>query len=223
MPNSMTAFEKALDAGYGIELDVHLLKDGNLAVIHDAALMRTTGAEGYIEDLATEDLKKYRLEGTEETIPEFQQVLDLFAGKAPIIVELKAERGNHAALTETACRMLENYPGVYCMESFDPRCIFWLKKNKPEILRGQLAENYFHSKHIPLPFYLRLLLTNHMMNFLSRPDFVSYKFADRTHFATRLCRKLWRIQGVTWTIKSPAALESANAEGWISIFEGFKP
>ena len=67
--NSMEAFRRAKKAGYGIELDIPLMKDGNLAVIHDSLLVRTTGAEGRIEDLSTGELKHYKLEGTEETIP----------------------------------------------------------------------------------------------------------------------------------------------------------
>ena len=100
--NSMAAFRAALEHGYGIELDIHLLKDGNLAVIHDSLLNRTTGAAGRIEDLTTEELKNYHLEGTEETIPEFMDVLTLYNGKAPLIVELKPTDGNHAALAEAA-------------------------------------------------------------------------------------------------------------------------
>ena len=119
--NSMAAFKAALDNGYGIELDIHLLKDGNLAVIHDSLLNRTTGQAGRVEDLTTADLKCYPLEGTDQTIPEFMDVLTLFHGKAPLIVELKPVDGNHAQLAETACKMLESYEGVYCLESFDPR------------------------------------------------------------------------------------------------------
>ena len=78
--NSMAAFQAALEHGYGIELDVHLLKDGNLAVMHDSLLNRTTGQAGRIEDLTTEDLKNYRLEGTEETIPEFMDLLTVYNG-----------------------------------------------------------------------------------------------------------------------------------------------
>ena len=140
--NSMAAFRAALDGGYGIEFDLHLLKDGNLAVMHDSLLKRTTGGSGRIEDLTTEDLKNYHLEGTEETIPTFRELLDLYAGKAPPIVELKPVGGNHAALCEAACNMLSGYEGVYCMESFDPRCGYWLRKKGPDIIRGQLSENF---------------------------------------------------------------------------------
>ncbi len=221
--NSMAAFQAALDQGYGIELDIHLLKDGNLAVIHDSLLNRTTGQAGHIEDLTTEDLKNYPLEGTAETIPQFRQVLDLFNGKAPLIVELKAENGNHAALTEAACEMLKDYPGAYCIESFDPRCIRWLRKNRPQIIRGQLSENFLRSRS-DLPEYLKFLLTHNLLNFGTVPDFVAYHFAHRnTTPSVFLCRKLWKAQGVSWTIRSQEDFDKAKAEGWLPIFENFQP
>ena len=198
--NSMAAFRAALDHGFGIEFDLHLLKDGNIAVIHDSLLKRTTGAEGRIEDLTTEDLKNYRLEGTEETIPTFRELLDLYAGKAPLIVELKPVNGNHAKLAETVCNMLQDYPGVYCIESFDPRCVAWLKKNRPQIIRGQLSENFFRSDpKMSLP--LKLMLSTLVDNLVTRPDFVAYKFADRKNLSVFLCRKLFRLQGVSWTLQ----------------------
>lgn len=221
--NSMAAFRKALEGGYGIELDVHLLKDGNLAVIHDASLKRTAGAAVLIEDLTAEDLQNYPLEGTEETIPLLQDVLALYAGKAPIILELKAERGNCAALTETACRMMEDSGVTYCMESFDPRCVRWLKQNKPHIVRGQLSENYFRSKKSKLPVYLKLALSNHLLNFLTQPDFIACRYSDRNLWSTKLCRSLWGLESVTWTVQSRDELDTAEKEGWISIFESFAP
>lgn len=221
--NSMQAFRLALEKGYGVELDIHLMKDGKLAVIHDASLKRTAGADIKIEDLTAEDLKNYRLEGTEEHIPLFTEVLELFAGKTPLIVELKAEGNNHAALCEAACDLLEGYDGAYCVESFDPRCISWLKKNRPHVVRGQLAENFLAAKKSPLPWSLRLALTAHLFNIAILPDFIAYKFADRKRFGTFLCRRFWGIQGVAWTIRSQADFDTAIEEGWIPIFEGFEP
>lgn len=220
--NSMAAFRAALEGGYGIEFDLHLLKDGNLAVIHDSSLKRTTGREGRIEDLTTEDLPHYFLEGTEETIPTFRALLELYAGKAPLIVELKPTGGNHVALAEAACAMLEDYPGVYCMESFDPRCIYWLKRNRPHIIRGQLSENFVTSdSKMPLP--LRFFLTFLLENFLTRPDFLAYKFADRNNISVFLCRKVLHVQGVSWTLKTKEDYDTAVREGWLPIFEGFRP
>ncbi len=221
--NSMAAFRAALEAGYGIELDIHLLKDGSLAVIHDSSLLRTTGREGSIEDLTAPELKDYRLEGTDETIPLFSQVLKLYAGRAPLIIELKAAGSNHAALCEAACKAMEGYCGDWCMESFDPRCVYWLKKHRPDIIRGQLAENFVVNKKSPLHPVLKFILTHQLENFLILPDFASYQYKDRKNLSNFLVRKLWGVQGVTWTLQSQAEYDSAVAEGYLPIFEGFRP
>ena len=221
--NSMAAFRLALENGYGIELDVHLMKDGKLAVIHDSSLKRTAGADVKIEDLTEADLSLYTLEGTEEAIPLFSQVLELYAGKAPLIIELKAAGNNHAALAKAVCDLMDGYSGPYCMESFDPRCVAWLSKNRPDIVRGQLTENFVANPHSPLPLYLKFVLTHQMENFLIRPDFVAYKFADRKTLGNFLARKLWGAQGVTWTLKTREEYDTAVAEGWLPIFEGFRP
>ena len=80
-------------------------------------------ADVLVEDLTAEELKQYRLEGTDEQIPLLEEVLELFQDRTPLIIELKAERGNHAALAEATCRMLDRYRVHYCIESFDPRCL----------------------------------------------------------------------------------------------------
>lgn len=220
--NSMAAFRASLEKGYGIELDVHLLKDGSLAVIHDSVLKRTTGKEGKVEDLTAADLPQYLLEGTEQTIPLFSDVLKLYDGKAPLIVELKTAGNNAPALCETVCRMMEGYRGVYCLESFDPRCVYWLKKHRPDIVRGQLTENFMKTG-AHLPWVLRFALTHQLLNFMTMPDFIAYKYADRRTVSVSICRRLWKLKAVTWTLKTQKEFDTAANEGWIPIFEGFLP
>lgn len=221
--NSMAAFRKALEHGYGIELDIHLMKDGNLAVIHDASLKRTAGADVNITDLTTADLADYTLEGTEERIPTFAQLLQLYAGQAPLIIELKADGNNHQALVDAAVAAMEGYEGPWCMESFDPRCLFYLKKNHPQVIRGQLTENFFHSNY-PLHPALKFVMKHNLTNFLTVPDFVAYKFADRKDTLSNfLCRRVWDMQGVSWTLKNPHEHEAAVREGWLPIFEDYTP
>ena len=219
--NSMGAFRAALENGYGIELDIHLMKDGKLAVIHDCSLKRTAGADVKITDLTAEDLANYRLGGTDETIPLFSQVLELFAGKAPLIIELKSDH-NAAELVAAAVKIMEGYEGPYCMESFDPRCVYELRKQAPQIIRGQLTMNYFDEKD-NLPKAVKWILTQHAENILTMPDFVACRFRDRNVMGSRLARKFWGLQGVTWTLRSQEDFDTAVAEGWLPIFEGFKP
>lgn len=220
--NSMAAFRAALAGGYGIELDIHLMRDGNLAVIHDSSLKRIAGADVRIEDLSTQDLTSYHLAGTGECIPLFADVLDLFAGRAPLIVELKVADGNYADLCQAACRLLDSYNGPYCIESFDPRAVAWFRKHRPDVIRGQLSENWM-GKKLPVPAVLRWILTYHISNIYTRPDFIAYKYADRKVFGTEICRKFWNLQGVSWTLKTPEEYAIAVEEGWIPIFEGFRP
>ena len=220
--NSLTAFRRARDRGYGIEFDVHLLRDGTLAVLHDSDLCRVTGRSGILEDLTAADLKQYHLRGTADTIPTFRQVLEIYQGAAPLIIELKVHGNNYAALCRQVCRELEAYQGVFCLESFDPRCVFWLRRHHPEMIRGQLTENYFHSQ-TKLPWILRWIMTWQMTNLLTLPDFVAYKVQDRRHFSNVFVRKLWRVQGVTWTVPDQKTYQEAVSEDWIPIFEGFEP
>lgn len=220
--NSKAAFRAARDAGFGIEFDLHLLKDGNLGVMHDSDLLRTTGKTGHMEDLQTLELQNYRLGDTEETIPVLSDVLEIYQGAAPLIIELKTHNGNAAALTEATVNQLESYTGAYCIESFDPAVLLWLRRNRPDILRGQLSENYFRLRS-PLPVHIKLILSQYLCNFLTKPDFIAHRFEHRRTPAVFLCRRLWNMYSVSWTIRTDAQLRQAEQEGWIPIFERIRP
>lgn len=220
--NSMTAFRAAVERGWGAELDVHLMKDGNLAVIHDASLLRTAGADVKIEDLTKADLANYTLEESMEHIPLLEHVLAVFEGKTPLIIELKPENGNHAALAEAVAKMLDQYSGDYCVESFDPRAVAWFARHCPAVCRGQLAEDFVH-RGTKLSKGMRFLLTNLLMNVIAVPDFVAYRFEDRNTPGLRLCRAVWKPEEVSWTIRAKTDLETAEAEGRLVIFEQFDP
>ena len=82
--NSLAAFRRAAEAGYGAELDVHLTRDGRLVVIHDGDLERMCGVPGRVAEKTAEELAALRLAGSEEHIPLLEEVLPLFAGRAPL-------------------------------------------------------------------------------------------------------------------------------------------
>ena len=224
--NSILAYKEAIRRGFGVELDVHLMQDGNLAVIHDASLLRTAGADVLVEDLTARELKAYRLEGTDEEIPLLEEVLPLFEQSGlPLVVELKAERGNHDALAAATCAMLDKYKVLYCIESFDPRCILWLKKHRPLIIRGQLSEQFLrHGEsgggHGRLTMWL---LGNLLTNVATQPDFIAYRFSDRENLCLRLCHKVYHVQEVNWTIRAKEEMEAAEQAGNLVIFECFDP
>lgn len=219
--NSLAAFRRAVEAGYGAELDVHLTRDGRLAVIHDADLQRVCGVHGRVEDLTAAELMAFRLEGTRERIPFLEEVLPVFQGRQPLVVELKAEGGNHNALAAAAMTVLDQFSVDYCVESFDPRVLLWLRKHRPEVLRGQLAQNFLIRPE-GQSLWNRIALTNLFYNLLTRPDFVSYRFEERNNLAVKLCRSMG-LRTAYWTIRSPEDLRTAEREGAIPIFEQFDP
>ena len=222
--NSMAAFRRAVEHGFGAELDVHLMADGNLAVVHDSDLTRVCGKKGFIEDLRAEDLKNYPLQGTEETIPLFGDVLDLFAGKTPLIVELKVERGNAAALTDAAMAALAGWNGTYCVESFHPGVLLRLKKKYPRVIRGQLSQNFLKGGEVNgLSLPVRFALTNLLTSVLTRPDFIAYNCLDRKNISLRIMKRLYGVHEAAWTVRDRETMGRLEKEGVPCIFENFVP
>lgn len=219
--NSIPAFRRAIDRGWGAELDVHLLKDGTLAVFHDSELKRCTGSDGVIEDLNLEDLKKLRLEGTDNKVPLFDEVLELFEGAGPLIIELKAYKGNAAALAEAVVKRLDSYKGLFVIESFDPRAILAVRRLRPDICIGQLSMD-FEIDHAGLPWYQRFVLTNMLFNIATKPDFVAYKYEDRNKPANKRAIR-HGAQEVSWTINNKHDFDDVKSGGGIPIFERFDP
>lgn len=218
--NSLTAFRRAAQLGYGAELDVHLTKDGRLAVLHDSDLTRMCGVSGSVEDMTAAELSQLRLDGTDEPIPFLEQVLPLFAGRQPLVIEMKVRR-NSVQLVDALCAALDGYSGDYCIECFDPWALYVLRLRRPDCIRGQLSKNFRGDKSVhPL---LGFLAGNLLLNWLSKPDFIAYRFADRRSVSLRLCRKLYRVQEFSWTITDPAQQQKAENDGAVIIFEGFLP
>ena len=222
--NSLAAFRRAVEHGFGAELDVHLMADGELAVIHDSSLARVCGRPERIEDLTAADLPDCTLLGTEETVPLLRDVLALFEGKTPLIIELKEARGNAAALTDAAMAALKGWNGAYCIESFHPGVLLRLKKKYPDVIRGQLSENFLkdaEAANLSLP--VRVILTNLLTTSLTGPDFIAYKCQDRGNPTLRLMKKLYGVHEAAWTVKDRDTMEELDRDGVISIFEGFIP
>ena len=214
--NSLPAFRRAVEAGYGIELDIHLTADGRLAVFHDDTTDRLCGCSGLLEARTAEELSRLRLAGTEETIPFFEEVLEEVDGRVPIILELKRGSRNRE-LCEAARRALESYRGPVCIESFDPFLVRWWHKNAPEYLRGQLsarASNFQGAAGPITAFFLSRLL----LNFLGRPQFIAYGLCPRKPLSVRLCEKMGAMK-VAWTSHGP----ENEASNDTVIFEHYRP
>lgn len=220
--NSLAAFRRAVEAGYGIETDVRLSKDNVPVLHHDATLLRSCGIDGNICDYTYEELQAFRLFKSNETIPRLCDLLELVAEKVPLIIEYKLEAGENAEpLCNAGNNILKKYGGSYCIESFNSWVLRWYKKHHPHIVRGQLAENYLKAG-IQMNKLLLFTLQNLLINFLTRPDFIAYNYEFRNAFSFRMCC-LFGALPVAWTIKNHEQLEKARKMYRAYIFDSFMP
>ena len=220
--NSLRAFDLAAGRGYGIELDVQLSRDGQLIVFHDATLSRMCGDERRINDLTGEELKRYRLGGSDETIPTFDEALACVQGRTPLIIELKTAGKRNAELARKTHERLKSYRGGWAVESFDPRLMRWFRKNAPQVIRGQLA--YDPRLGGPSAKCLRFrLLANLLMNWLSRPDFIAYCHETDKNPSFQFIHKLFHPVLVAWTVRSHDTYRQLQDRYDLQIFEGFEP
>ena len=216
--NSYAAIKLAADLGYGIEFDVHLTKDDIPVVFHDDTLNRICGVKGYLKDYTFEELQQFRLLGTNERIPAFADILKMVNGRVPLIIEYKVEK-NADKLCSICDRILSNYNGLYCIESFHPLAVRWYKTHRPNVVRGQLSEDFTRQK-----FSIPCFLLSHLIgNCYASPDFIAYNCKHRDELSRNICRKLYKSLSVAWTVRSQDELEKVARSFDLFIFEGFVP
>lgn len=213
--NSLGSFRLAVKNNFPIELDVHIIDDGNLIVLHDDTLGRMTGNDGYAANLKKSDLDSLRLAKTEEKIPLLEQVFNLVNGQVPILIETKVT-GKNGELEKKLCEMLKAYRGDVAVQSFDPYSLEYFSKHTPDLMRGQLSCAMSKGE---LPFLKRFALTHLKVNKISQPHFISYSWADLPN--KYVSRSNLPILG--WTVRSNSEYELAQKVCSNIIFENFVP
>ncbi len=139
--NSRAAIRAAMDAGYGIEIDLQLSADGEAMVFHDYDLARLTGRAGPIQRCSAQELAGIALLGGDgEGVPRLSEVLALVAGRVPLLIEVKDQDGAMGAavgrLEAATARALDGYPGDVALMSFNPHSVRQLKGLAPARARG---------------------------------------------------------------------------------------
>lgn len=216
--NSYAAIKRAADLGYGIEFDVHLTKDDIPVVFHDDTLNRICGVKGNLRDYTYEELQQFRLLGTQERIPAFADILKMVDGRVPLIIEYKVEK-NADKLCRICDSILSDYKGLYCIESFHPLAVRWYKIHRPDIVRGQLSEDFTRQK-LNIPYFL---LSHLIGNCYASPDFIAYNCKHRNELSRNICRKLYKSLSVAWTVRSQEELDKVSRSFDLFIFEDFVP
>ena len=217
--NSLEAFRRAAEAGYGAELDVQRTKDGQIVVFHDDSMLRACGVDKAIRDFTFAELQAFPLFKTEERIPLFSEVLAIFAGRQPLIVELKYGP-DWQALCAATRDMLAAYPGPACVESFHPAMVRYFKQHDPQRLRGQLSEAAcFSRKSLSPP--LAFMMSRLLINCLTRPQFIAYRVGPKP-LSARLSEAMGAMK-VLWTAREPEQHARRMAQNDAVIFEGYRP
>lgn len=213
--NTIGAFNRAIEHGYAIELDVQLLKDGTVVVIHDNKLSRLCGVDKYISSCTLEDLKDLYILDTKYQIPTLKEVLEFVNGKTPLLIEIKNTL-KVGELESKTYELLKDYNGEYAIQSFNPFSLEWFKKNAPNILRGQLSSFF---KGEDLSFIKKAILKKLRLNKISNPNFISY---NAENLPNRYCNKC-KLPVLAWTVRSQEEYLKVIKFVDNIIFENFEP
>lgn len=149
--NTVDAFALAHAQGArAFELDVHLLKDGNLAIHHDYSLLSTVGQNVKLADLTTADLKKYPLQNpftdSPVYIPLLEDILPVITpGLEVVNIELKNDGNVYPGLEKILLDKLSAYVGLtsrILFSSFDYDCLVRLRSLAPYARIGLLTRQF---------------------------------------------------------------------------------
>lgn len=168
------------------------------------------------------ELRQYRLFKSMQTIPTLEQALKVVNGRVPLVIEIKSEDSRRTnVLCEHLCFYLDSYEGTTCIESFNPKVLYWFKKNRPMTLRGQLSEKF---RKLEFPYCLAApFVSRCVTNFLTKPDFIAYNWKHAHLLRFQLLRKTFRSCTAAWTVRSEAELKEARKNFDIFIFDSFEP
>ena len=221
--NSRAAITAAIAAGYGLEIDLQLTADDHAVVFHDYGLQRLTHAAGPVRALSLDALAQTRLCGATEGIPELPEILDLVAGRVPLLIEIKDQDGamgpNTGPLEAATATALQGYSGPVAVMSFNPHSVVRMRELCPNIARG-LVTGAYDPAVWPLPATTCARLRD-------IPDFDSVGASFISHDATDLSRprvaelKAGGADILCWTIRSPAAEAEARKIAQNITFEGY--
>ncbi len=214
--NSLEAFSLACREGFGIELDLQLSSDGEVMVFHDYTLARMTGDGRKLSGVTAAELRTLKLAETEWHIPTLAEVLETVRGRVPLLIELKGETTD-TALAKKAAKILKNYCGYYCIESFNPALLREIKRQLPDAFCGLLYTNVVRDKRKHDP--LHIIIATMSLNWFCRPQFIAFNEADRDALPVKAATCLYRVPKFVWTVRGRAAIDRAHSFGERAIFE----
>lgn len=223
--NSCGAFAAAIEAGYGIEMDIQASSDGEAMVFHDDEMPRLTGLPGLVRDYSAAQLGETRLVGGSETVPTLAEVLALVAGRAPLLIEIKDQDGalgpDVGPLEGRIADLLSRYHGPVAVMSFNPHSVAAMAEEAPGLPRG-LTTCSFAGADWSLPDYRRAELAGLADAERTGSCFVSHDHRDLANPAVARLKAEGR-HVLTWTIRNAAEEAAARRVADNITFEAYRP
>jgi len=215
--NSLAAFRAAADRGFAIELDVQVTSDGQLVVLHDRKLERMTGDPREVSKVPAAEVTALRFLGSTETVPTLAQVFDVVGGRVPIFIEVKNRGEEVGRLEDEVASQAASAAATthVAIVSFNPRSLARIAEKAPSVPRGQSSGNF---QGDGLSFVTRAILGRLLMNWKSRPDFISYELDGLPSFGTWLQKCRGRPL-IVWTARTQDQYERARKLGDNVMFE----
>lgn len=192
--NTIEAFRNAMVNNYIIELDIQLLKDNVVIVYHDNNLKRLAFIDKEISTCTYDEIKKIK----DIKIPTLEEALRLVNGKVPLMIDYKySDRGS--CLEKESTKLLDNYDGIFSIQSFNSLTILWFKLNKPNYARGQLISNIY-----PKNFLVKYVLSNMFTNIITKPDYIGVNL--EMLYSNKVIKLRNKYLVIGYTIKSKKEL-----------------
>jgi len=210
--NTLPAFAAAAERNFAIECDVHLTSDGVPVVFHDSDLQRLTGQQGNIFERTAEEMTRLSVGGTQDRVPTLAAMLELVAGRVPLVIELKGIEGKDDGLVAKVAAALAAYPGKAAIMSFDHWLIRCFAAEAPGIPGGLTAHG-----RTPADLEAHFSMLAHGISF------TSFQVKELPNPFTETLRRKLGMPVITWTVRDDEGRGLTAAHADQMTFEGFDP
>jgi glycerophosphoryl diester phosphodiesterase len=222
--NTPSAVRAAVEAGYGIEVDVQRTAEGEAVVFHDDTLDRLTEASGAVAAYSLAELRRVPFRQTSDRFWTLDELLEEIAGRSPLFVEIKSQFDDGTPLASRVGARLAAYRGPAAAESFDPGMVGTLRAEQPGVPRGIIGCAFADDEDWAELTGSQRFAMRHLLHWAStRPDFLSWDVHDLPRASATLARRLAGTPISTWTVRTPADQARAGLYADQMVFEGFRP
>jgi glycerophosphoryl diester phosphodiesterase len=221
--STASAITAAIEAQYGIEVDLQITSDGEAMVHHDDCLGRLTEGSGRLAAMTAADLKRVRFKATSDRMMTLGELCDLVRGRSTLVLELKSAFNDDRRVARRTVDVLKDYGGAVAAMSFDPKMVGVLKDIAPGLARGITAMGrYDHPEWIRLSRWQKLTYPHLLQSFITRPHFVAYALNDLPAAAPSLARQVFGQPLLAWVARSEDDRRHVIDHSDQIIFEGFR-